>query len=174
MKTTPGTPDLTDLWTGPELDRGYSWLVTFTKMDYAGSQFNDYNSDLEYTISHKLSVFDSTLLSCDTADRSDCTNDGAVSISIGNNQEEQHIFCDSDPSSTFMITFMGYATGYIESSGATAQDMANDVKAALEGLASVGRVSVSTTQETFCATTASGNLSGILVTFETELGDLPD
>merc|ERR1712086_87356 len=153
------------------LDRGYGWLVTFTKMDYAGSQFNDNNSELEYTMSHKLSIFDSHLLSCDTADRSDCANDGLVSISIGNKQEEQQIFCDSDVSSTFQVTFMGYSTGYIESSGGSAEDVENDVKAALESLPSVGRVSVSTTQATFCAT--GGDLTGISVTFETELGDLP-
>jgi hypothetical protein len=170
MKTNPGTPGA-DLWSGPGLDRGYGWLVTFTKMDYAGSQFNDYNSELEYTMSHKLSIFDSHLLSCDTADRSDCANDGLVSISIGNKQEEQQIFCDSDVSSTFQVTFMGYSTGYIESSGGSAEDVENDVKAALESLPSVGRVSVSTTQATFCAT--GGDLTGISVTFETELGDLP-
>jgi hypothetical protein len=59
------------------------------------------------------------------------------------------------------MAFMG--TGYIESSGGSAEDVENDVKTALESLPSVGRVSVT-----------GGNLTGISVTFETEeLGDLP-
>ena len=58
------------------------------------------------------------------------------------------------------MAFMG--TGYIESSGGSAEDVENDVKTALESLPSVGRVSVT-----------GGNLTVISVTFETELGDLP-
>ena len=73
-------------------------------MDYAGSQFSDYNSEFEYTMSHKLSIFDSHLLSYDTADRSDCANDGLVSISLGNKQSSK-FSGNSDASSTFQVTF---------------------------------------------------------------------
>ncbi len=168
LKTTPGTPGA-NLWTGPALDRGYSWLVTFTKMGYLGSQFHAYNSELQYAVAHKLSVHASHLLSCDAADRSSCANDGAVSISTGTQQEEQRIWCDSATTSSFRLSFMGYSTGYIVSSGATAQHVMDDVKSALESLPSVGRVAVSTAQDTLCEPSPRG----ITITFETELGDLP-
>jgi len=171
---------------------GHTWEITFTQMKYAGNQQTTHadptlpNARHQVLDSHRLSVNGDSLLMCDALDidhtgsshdraglcrhiEEDHLKISGPTIDIGSKRETQVVHCRADTVGTVRLEFMGRTSASISTSADALQ-----VEAALELMDSVGDVTVTFQGDlmTVCATAAT--LNGVLVTFESKLGDVPN
>ncbi|RHZ42406.1 hypothetical protein DYB26_009680, partial [Aphanomyces astaci] len=152
---------------------GYTWLVTFAQVMYAGNQFTQYASLLQNQIGHRLSVLGNNLLVCSDIARTNCeryTVNGGETISptavTGSVPEVQTLLCTAGAGHMFQLNYMGYVTTPISSTATLAQ-----VTAALASLPYVKTtVGFSIGQVSVCD---AATPLPVTVQFNSEMGDVP-
>ena len=170
------------------IQHGHSWIITFTSMHYPGSQQTVHTSKMQVLDSHRLSVDGSHLMMCDSEDTGHlntlhdranvCKHTAAVTlasraritqatVAVGSVREVQSLSCEhTGTTGTITLSFAGktMATAITIDATATTTKLA----AELEKLSTVGDVTVTGgNANAICGT------NPVLITFDSELGDLP-
>lgn len=98
--------------------QGYTWLVTFSSIQYGGDQHTRFLSTYQSVSAHKLSVDGTHLLSCENSEGAspDCwrysVNTSAVLAVTGSRQEVQSLYCDEG--NTFYLSIAGVPSALLK------------------------------------------------------------
>ncbi|GMH48108.1 hypothetical protein TL16_g00218 [Triparma laevis f. inornata] len=155
--------------------QGYTWLVTFSSVDYPGDQHSRFLSSLQDATSHKLSVNADNLLECSDASRALtlCRNPYFDSnLVVGSIPEVQVLDLGTSTQDITSLVIMGqtYSTAIAYNAALTV------LEDALESLSQVGDVTVTCIETTGnpCIGDLLGNSNEkVYITYNNLRGDVP-
>jgi len=143
--------------------QGYTWIISFFSVTYAGDQYNRCASPLRRKRTNKFEVDGSFLYACKDRELTVCNKFGYSKATLGTTQEIQRF---SVAKSDFTISALGQTTQVI----AKAETVEN-LKKKIEALSSIGTVDVSCIG---CHDKVIASGRDVYLTFMSLRGDIPD